>query len=388
VTGPKHPTTPNPGVTDPGMTKPGRSTALAPGVTGPDHPAPPGLGYRALVLAYPPGRRRGELSGTLAEGGRRRPGLREAANLLRHGLRARLGRPRSRGVVVLAFLIALVTGFGGAAAAARVVWEFVPDYPNGTALTEIAETVYPGLSPSGYRPPGGLFFDVSERSTGAVFLTGHDEDFAFATVELSPDGGFVAGDYAAWTEQARDRLVAAGWQVSDIAPTGATVIATGKLDESGSTFSATRDGLSLTVDTTLDVVGTPDGSFWTTATLDRLAPGYVTGAGFGGLLVAGLAGWLGAGWVSRRTEGAGPVVRSLTREPAVIALVLLLPQSLLGLLLLGLEPFADSPPVGPFWSLALTWGFGCTALGVLLLGLAVVVARFAGRPTPDTVVEA
>lgn len=341
-----------------------------------------------LVRAYPAGRRRGELIDTLAEAGRRRPGGREAANLLRHGLRARLGRPRSRGVVVLAFMIALVTGFGGAAVAARVAWEFVPDYPTGTALAEISEAVYPGLSPRDQPPSGGLFFDVSERSAAEVFLAGHDEDFAFATVELTPADGFVKGDYAAWTEQARGRLVAAGWQVSDIWPTGPTMIATGELEQSGSAFSATRDGLSLSVDTTLDVVDTPSGSFWTTAVLDRLTPGYVTAAGVGGLLVAGLLGWLVVGWASRRTEWAGPVVRSLTREPTVAALVLLFPQSLLGVLGLGLEPFADSPPVQPFWSLSLTWGWGCTALGVLLLVLAVVVARFAGRTAPDPVMEA
>jgi hypothetical protein len=40
----------------------------------------------------------------LAPPNRRHPTLREVANILRHGVRARLGRPRSRSVVALATL--------------------------------------------------------------------------------------------------------------------------------------------------------------------------------------------------------------------------------------------------------------------------------------------
>jgi hypothetical protein len=60
--------------------------------------------YRRLLRAYPPGPRRDELLDTLVEcapPGRRRPTLREVVNLTRHGSRARLGRPKSRGIVVL-----------------------------------------------------------------------------------------------------------------------------------------------------------------------------------------------------------------------------------------------------------------------------------------------
>jgi hypothetical protein len=73
--------------------------------------------YRRLVQIYPRGRRRDELLDTLiacAAPGRRRPAPREVANLVYHGARARLGRPGSRGIVVLAWLIALApTGSAG-----------------------------------------------------------------------------------------------------------------------------------------------------------------------------------------------------------------------------------------------------------------------------------
>ncbi|MBM2614704.1 hypothetical protein JIG36_03940 [Actinoplanes sp. LDG1-06] len=337
-------------------------------------------GYRLLVRAYPPGRRRGELLDTLAEAGRARPTVREAVNLLRHGLRARLGRPASRGVVVLATMIALVTGFVGAAVTTRIAWEFAPGYPSGARLEAIEESLFPGLDPSSERDGDGLFHDVSERSFGEVFLRGHDEDFAFATVWIGPDGGFVKGDYPAWTAAAQQRLVSEGWQVSDAEVTGATWIATGEIDDSGRRFTATRDGLALTVQTETDVVDTPAGSFYATAELDRLTPGWITAAGVLGMLVGGLIGWLITGWASRRTQESSGPVRSLTREPAVLALVLLLPQALLGLPAMVFQQVSGGPPVQPFWSLSLTYGFGCGFLGFVLFAVALITAAVAGRP--------
>src|SRR4051812_33630040 len=104
-------------------------------------------GYRLLLRAYPPGRRREELLDTFLEAtsaGEHRPSVRAAGNLIRHGMRARLARPLSSGVVLLATLIALVTGFGGAAVAARIAWAVVPGYPAGAGLTALSATIFPG----------------------------------------------------------------------------------------------------------------------------------------------------------------------------------------------------------------------------------------------------
>jgi hypothetical protein len=48
-------------------------------------------------------------------------------------------------------------------------------------------------------------------------------------------------------------------------------------------------------------------------------PGCVTVAADVAMVLAGLLGWLATGWVSRRTEHAGPPARSLTPVPAIIA---------------------------------------------------------------------
>ncbi|WP_433360378.1 hypothetical protein ACQPZX_26620 [Actinoplanes sp. CA-142083] len=342
--------------------------------------------YRLLLRAYPPGRRRAELLDTLMEAApasRHIPTLREAANLLRHGLRARLGRPAGRGIVVVAAFVALIAGFLGASVAARVAWEFAPDHPSGAALAEIKATVFPGLPAEAARNGDGLFFDPSERSYAGVALYGHSEDFEFSTLILFPTGRFISGSYRSWTAAAQDRLVAAGWQVSDAEVTGPTSIATGEVDDTGRTFTATRDGRALKVETTTDVVDTPAGSFDVTARLDRLTPGYVTAAAVLGLLSGALVGWLLTGWASRRTEHAAPSIRALARLSTIVALVLLLPQALFGVLLLGTATFAAGPPVQPFWSLSLTYGYGCGFLGVLLFAVALASAAVA-RPGSDS----
>jgi hypothetical protein len=331
-------------------------------------------GYRLLLRAYPPGRRREELLDTLLDAGRGRPTFREAANLFRHGMRARLGRPASSGVVVLAVLIALVTGFTGGALATRAAWELVPGYPTGADRAEITGTIFPGIATDDWLYADGLFFDVSERSTLEILAQGHNEDFEFTTLDIFPATRHLPGDYPTWTAATQGRLVTAGWTVSDAAPTGPTEIATGNLIETGRSFTATRDGLALTIESATDVSGTPAGSFDVTATLDRLTPWYVNVAAFLGILTGILLGWLLTGWTSRRTEPAGTTVRVLCVLSSSCALVLLLPQALAGFLLLGFELADGGPPVKPFWTYSVTYAFGCALLGALLLLIPVLTA--------------
>lgn len=349
-----------------------------------------GRRYRFLLRAYPPGRRRDEVLDTLMEAapaGRSRPTVRETLNLLRYGMRARLGRPAKPSVVVMAVLVALFTGYVGAAGASRLAWNAVPDYPSGAALAEITDTVYPGVAVAGYRAGDGLFDDVSERSTVELLLRGHDEDFGFATYEIVPESQFLKGDYREWTNAVAARMEAAGWEVHDLGPTGATWIATGELDESGRSFWAKRDGLAIDVASETDVVDTPAGSFFSTATMSRFTPWWVTALGGIGWLLGLLVGWLLTGWVSRRTEDATGAVRSLTREPVVVGLLLMTPLSALSTLAFLIEPFQFSPPGAPFWSLGVTWFYGCTLFAVTLFVLSLVVAALGGRAAPDPLAD-
>ncbi|SNY29714.1 hypothetical protein [Paractinoplanes atraurantiacus] len=351
-----------------------------------------GLGarYRMVLKAYPKGRRRDELLDTLLEAApsdRRRPTVREGVNLVRHGMRARLGRPASKGVVVLAALVALIGGFLGAAVSARAAWEFALDHPSGKALEAISGTIFPGVR--AHAEPAGdeLFHDVSERSTAEVLLRGHDEDFEFSAVTITPDKWFIPGDYRSWTTEAQERLVREGWQVGDAEVTGATWIATGEIDDSGRTFSATRDGLAIKVESMTDVVDTPAGSFYASVRLDRLTPGFVDAATVLGMLAGALIGWLVTGWASRRTEFARTAPRTTTLLSSVVALVFLVPQALLGLAILVSDTISGGPPIKPFWSLTMTYGYGCALAGIAAFAVALIAAALARRPAPDPAAE-
>ncbi|MFG1989996.1 hypothetical protein ACGFJ7_08450 [Actinoplanes sp. NPDC048988] len=355
-----------------------------------DHSQQLGARYRVLLRAYPKGRRREELLDTLLEGApadRRRPSGREVVNLLRHGLRARLGRPGSKGVVAVAVLVALIGGFAGAAGTARVAWELAPEYPSGAALDAIAATVFPGVRANAEPDRGGLFTDVSERGTADLLLWGHTEDFGFSGVTIYPDKWFIPSDYRLWTVEAQERLVKEGWQVGDAEITGPTWTATGEIDDTGRTFSATRDGLAIKVESMTDVVDTPAGSFYVTARLDRLVPGFVGPAGALGLVAGALIGWLVAGWASRRTEFARAAPRAVTLLSSVVALVLLLPQALVGLAALISEMLSNGPPIRPFWSLSLTYGYGCTLAGIVAFAVALLAAVLARHPAEDPTAE-
>ena len=123
--------------------------------------------------------------------------------------------------------------------------------------------------------------------------------------------------------------------------------------------------------------------------MDRLTPPWLTVVSVLGLLAGALAGWLLTGWVSRRTGFARGTIRSLTREPAVLGLLLLLPQALLGFTGLVFTAVSSEPPGKPFWAISLTYGFGCGLLGFVFFAVSLITALVAGRrnPSPDGALE-
>ena len=189
--------------------------------------------YRRLLRVYPRGPRRDELLDTLVEcapPGRRRPTPREVVNLTWHGSRARLGRPRSRGIVVLALFVALAGGLLGAAGANRLGWHAVEPLPAGAEAAGIRDTVFPGLTVWG----GGDAADIVSQSDGE----GIEYGYAVSWVKHTS----ATRDVAAYTAGVRARLEAAGWTVTGVDP---------PLDETGvvganaadrfESFTATRD---------------------------------------------------------------------------------------------------------------------------------------------------
>ena len=247
--------------------------------------------YRRWVRVYPPGPRRAELVDTLvdcAPPGRRHPAPREVAGLLRHGLRARLGRPGSTAVVVLATLVALVAGLFGAGAAARVGWQWAPALPGGAAATAITDTVFPGLAVLG----GGDAPIVVDTSDGEGVQFGYADYWVKHTPATRDVDAFTAG--------ARDRLAAAGWRIH-----GEIVATASGPDEitpsRSAEFLATRGGLVLSFYATVWGNRAPwDSDGAASFTLSRSAPAWLWSFTVAGALLGALAGWLAVGWASRR----------------------------------------------------------------------------------------
>lgn len=267
--------------------------------------------YRRLVLAYPPGPRRAEMLQTLldcAPDDRKRPAAREVGNILRHGLRARLGRPRSRSVVVLAVLAAVVAGCFGAAGMSLLGWQFAPALTREPAIESV---VFPGMTVFGCEDSDLVYSEHCGRVPAFMLNPDHEGTrFGFAEYQVKPTP--ATRDNLAFTTGVRDRLVADGWHVGgDVrVHDGIDDLDTSVLDgtsagdeaaagTSEATFWASRDGLVLEF---FDAIGADDPSVTARFTLARSAPWWLWAMTVTGVLLGALGGWLGTGWLSRRTE--------------------------------------------------------------------------------------
>ena len=325
--------------------------------------------YRRLIRVYPPGSRRDELLDTLLEcapEGRRRPTLGEAVNLVRFGARARLGRPCSTMVVVIAVFVALVGAFLGAAGAARLSWETAPALPSGAEATELTSTVFPGMTVWG----GGdaaLFVDQPD---------GEGVEYGYADYWVEHTA--TTRDVAGFAEATRQRLEATGWHIRSavLPPVYPGMELTPEEERYTRSFWATRDGLVLD----FWISYQPDVPWYDSDggagfELSRAAPPQVLGATVLGAMLGAMAGWLLTGWVSRRTEES-LVSTGVVTLTAGVALLLMLPA-----MLLSLHPVVqamqtpDERVTEPFWMGLVYLGDGPAILaGFLALGILPVSA--------------
>jgi len=326
------------------------------------------------LYAYPRGPRRDEVLDTLLMAGAP-GGPRQSLNLLRHGLRARLGRPRSRGVVALAVAAALVAGFFTASLANWLTWQAVPGLPGPAQRAQLAELIAPGLPVAwhDWEPDDPSRAAAPFASLGGELTPRHFSAYVDGTPETRQVQTYVSG--------LRDRLAAAGWRVLSESPADVDS-ETGEVFSDSTEVVARDDHLILTfVDQHDDV----EPQSMLSLTVRRAEPPWVTTATILGLLAGALIGWLVTGWASRRTEGARAT--RLAGTPAVAALVLLVPQAAIGYLLLAFQAAAGGPPGAPFWTFSVTYFFGLARIGLLGLGISLLAAALA-RPAEHPAVAA
>lgn len=329
-----------------------------------------GRAYRRLIRAYPRGPRRDELLDTLLEAApadRRRPTLRESVNLIRHGLRARLGYPRSRAVVVMVFLVGLIGAYFGGAGGSRLGWEFASPVPSAAAAAAATGTAFPGLKVWGGGDPDVI---VAEGD-------GEGIEYGFQTYWLRHTD--ATRDLTGYAAGVKDRLAAAGWQIHDYTYQQPEDMVDGGQDSSLS-FWADRPGLVLGYDGVL-WTGMPDydSDGGITLTLRRTQPAWLGFFSWSAAVLGFALVWLVAAGVSRRYSSfgvAGPLPGIVTG----LMVFLFLPTILL-------FPVPDSPGEAPWWA-GLENGYGWLPLPLVLaalLGLGVAGPdigrglRFVGR---------
>jgi hypothetical protein len=323
-------------------------------------PADLARAYGRLLRAYPRGPRREELLDTLLEAApadRRRPTVRESVNLIRHGLRARLGYPRGRAVVVMVFLVGLLGAYLGGAAGNRLGWEFTSPVPTGATAAEVTGTVFPGLKVWGGGEP-------------AVIVPQSDGDgieFAHATYWLRHTA--ATRDLTGYAIGVEARLAAAGWRIHDHAYQPPEDMVDGGQDSSV-TFWAHRGDLVLGYQAAL-WTGMPDydSDGGVTLTLRRTGPAWLSVLSWSGALLGFALVWLTAAWTCRRLHSFG-VAGPLPGIAAGLMLALFLPS-------LVLFPVPDSPGEAPWWA-ALENGYGWLPLPLTLGALPV-----AGAAVPE-----
>jgi hypothetical protein len=332
--------------------------------------------YRRLLSVYPRGPRRDELLDTLLEAApaaRRWPTARASMSLLRHGARARLGRPGGIAVVVFAVLVALAGAGLGAVAGARLGWEAARPLPSGAEAQRLTATVFPGMTVWG----GG---------DAALFVRTNDGEgiqygYADYWVKHTP----ATRDVHTFTQAVRDRLQASGWQIrSDVVPD----LEPGEQGDEQKerftrTFWATRDDLALHFSDFYwpgRAATQSDGA--ALFHLSRTEPPWVAPAGVLGALLGALIGWVLTAWVSRRTEGSRPATLFAAAATGFV-LLLLLPILLLVCLdlILGGQKTPQGQPEQPSWAALLTLGHGLTkTAGILALAVLIVAAWPRRRP--------
>jgi hypothetical protein len=228
-----------------------------------------------------------------------------------HGCRARLGRPTSRGIVVLTLLVAVAGGFLGAGAANWLGWQAVQPLPTGAEAAEINETVFPGLKVWG----GGDAADVVDQADGE----GIEYGYAISWVKHTA----ATRDTATYTAAARARLEAAGWTVTDDDPSPPQ---TGE-----GSFAARRGVLGLR----FDDYYTPDrpaydGEGNATYYLWQEPPSSLAIVNWLGVLPGAFVAWLLTGWASRRLE-PNPAATVPAAASAVLAVLCVIPAAWLAL---------------------------------------------------------
>lgn len=339
--------------------------------------------YRRLLLAYPRAYRREhgeELLGVLldaAPAGQTRPTLGEAVDLVRGGLRCRLGRPASSTVGVWAVLTALICGLFTAALASRVAWETSRPQPDRPEFAAVFAEAFPGHrlgdDVSTARALFVIYGQPLSRASLRDLLLGDGGEYQEGVAGGSAAGPMPASE-AETLATAQQRLRAAGWQVYEPTSEVLQTCSDPRCDPASQpveTVLVARRG-----DTVLRATFDDPRSFgsYLGVELKRAAPPAVLPVAVLAGLIGGVLAWLVFAWTSRRTEDR-------RRAPLLLGITLFLWWAPVLLATASLAPHHLDEP-HPSWHPLWEWLGQPTLSLFFLVGLAAALILVATALTP------
>ncbi|MGN9908606.1 hypothetical protein ACTMTJ_13770 [Phytohabitans sp. LJ34] len=257
--------------------------------------------YRRLLLAYPRHYRRergAEILTTLLDAAapdQRRPTRRDALDLVMGGLRRRFAIPRGPLPAAVAIMVALLAALFATAGAGQLAWRAATPPPDLTDARAAVETAIP-LPPAG--DPIRYDRHLSLGADGAVVPAPAAVGYSFAV---------PASTVSTEIRDARDRLLAAGWEVDQI-----------RDDYGVLTFSAARGDQVVSIGGFVDA---PDVAEPIWANVHGRTPVLFTTGMLAAGAAAAVAGWLVAGWGMRRARHPDGRLRAVVTVFAGIGLL-------------------------------------------------------------------
>lgn len=344
--------------------------------------------YRWLMLSYPRDYRRtrgAEILDTVRDIGPRRNGLRIAANLVRHGLRTRLGRPASRTVVAWAAIFTVACGLFAASFGTWMAW--LDSRPlDHRELAAAVDQLYPDHAIrhiDTVDPPAVFIIYGNPLTWNSVsdLLLGDGGEYELADITAS-FWHLPSDDRSKVLADLQQRLAAAGWDTAEPVYSNAYDCIPGDARCDPASIPSNITVLALRGDNLMEVhINADNTSPLMDFTMTRATPGSTVPAGIAGFVLGTAGGWLLFGWASRRTEHGHPLARGWVRFLYGCAMFLWWAPILLA------APEAVVRSLGqaqlsqyPLWewlgqpTFSLFFLVGCAAL-ILVLALAALPAR-------------
>lgn len=276
--------------------------------------------HRWLLLSYPRDYRRergAEILETVHDIAPTSRGSRVAVNLVRHGLRARLGRPASRTVVVWASIFTMACGLFAASFGTWLTW--LGSRPlDHNELAAVVGQLYPDKQASHLDkddPPSVFIIYGSPLSWGSVgdLLLGDGGEYSLAELGASFEQRPVDSRPRVLAEL-RQRLRAAGWDYSEPVYFNAydCIPDDPRCDPASIPSDITE--YAQRGDNILEIhINADNTTPLIYIAMTRSTPWSAYPAGVVAFVLGALGGWCLFGWASRRTEGRHPLTQGLAK---------------------------------------------------------------------------